>query len=139
MPQLPGFPPACPLYAGCPIGPWATMASVLMYTIFACVALLALSLINAWRRRRGAPQAALALLVASLCALVAVVSVRWLLQHNPSLYFGGHYTPERALLFRQLWGDALAAAAGPICAVGAAYVIGASATAARLIHAARRP
>jgi hypothetical protein len=115
------------------------MASVLMYTLFACVALLAISLITASLRRRGATQAALALLAVSLCALVAISGVRWLLQHNPSLFFGGHYTPARALIFRQLWTDALVAAAGPICAVGVAYVIGVSFTAARLIHAARRP
>lgn len=139
MPQLPGFPPACPVYADCPVGPWATVASVVMYTLLACVALLAISLINVLRRRRREAEAALTLLAVSVCALVAIVGVRWLLLHNPSIFWGGHYTPARAVLIRQAHADALKAAAGPFYADSAAFVIGVSVTAARLIHAARRP
>jgi hypothetical protein len=115
------------------------MAAVLMYAIFACVALLSLSLINSQRRRRGATWTALALLVVSLCAVAAIIGVRWLLQHNPPIYWGAHYTPALAQRIRQAWANALRAAAGHFYAVGAAFVIGVCATAAHLILAARRP
>ena len=79
------------------------------------------------------------LLAVSVCALVAIVGVRWLLLHNPATFWGGHYTPARAILIRQAEADALKAAAGPFYAVSAAFVIGVCATAARLIYAVRRP
>lgn len=139
MPQLPGFPSTCSDYGFCPVAPWASMASALLYTLLACVALLAISLINARLRRRGTAETALALLIVSLCALVAIVGVRWLLQHNPWIFFGAHYTPALALRIRQAWIDALRAAAGPFYAVSVAFVIGVCVTALSLIHAARRP
>ncbi|MDE3231509.1 MAG: hypothetical protein KGO05_16645 [Chloroflexota bacterium] len=136
QPLLPGFPPFCPAGALCPLEDWISMDAVLIYALLACVALLALSLIRVWRQRRGMRAAAVALLAVVLCAVIAIVYDRWLLAHNPQLYFGAHFTLAVEALIRQSYIRVMSAAAGPIGAIGAAFVIGVCVTADRLIHAA---
>lgn len=137
QPQLPGFPPFCPAGALCPLEDWISMAAVLIYALLACVALLAVSILRAWRQRRDVREAALALLAVILCAVIAIVYDRWLLAHNPQLYFGAHFTLAEEALIRQAYIRMTSAAAGSISAVGAAFVIGVCVTAGSLIYAAR--
>lgn len=133
--QLPGYPPFCPAGALCPLQDWISMDAVLIYALLACVALLALSLIRAWRQRRDVRAASAALLAVVLCAVIAIVYDRWLLAHNPQLYFGAHFTLAVEALIHQSYARVMGAATGPIGAVGAAFVVGVCVTAGRLIHA----
>jgi hypothetical protein len=115
------------------------LSGVTLYVLLACVALLARSLLRAWLRRRRVRDVALALLIVAGCAMVAALSVRWLLLHDTRFVIVAHYTRARASYVRQTIADRMATAATPFILAACAFVVGVCVTAGSLIHAARRP
>ena len=75
LPQAPGFPPACPEFLWCPCDSWVVMAGLMTYALIATTLLLALALLIGLAGRRASWRELMPLLLAGLCALLAISSV----------------------------------------------------------------
>lgn len=143
IPQAPGFPPACPEFLWCPYDGWVVMAALMTDALVVVAILLALALLIAFWGRRHAARRLLPLLLVGLCALIAIVCLRRLLQLDPQYGLGGiHYSPALAVAWNRRLAERFALMAGPLSALAFAFATGvaiAIATLARRLVTASAP
>ena len=137
LPHAPGFPPVCPDW--CPFDGWVVMAGLMAYALSATTLLLALALLISFRGRRASWRHLAPLLLVCLCALIAVLCVRRLLQLDPRYVLGDlHYTPALAALWDKLLAERFALMVGPLSLLAFAYATGVSLAIATLVRSALR-
>ena len=136
LPQAPGFPPACPEFLWCPCDSWVVMAGLMTYALIATTLLLALALLIGLAGRRASWRELMPLLLAGLCALLAVLCARRLLQLDPQYGLGGHYTPAVAAAWNHRLAERFALRVGPLSVLAFAFALGVSLAIATLVRRA---
>ncbi|MGH2503851.1 MAG: hypothetical protein ACRDID_15175 [Ktedonobacterales bacterium] len=127
IPQAPGFPPTCPESLWCPYDGWVVMAGLMTDVLVIVAVLLALALLIAYWGRAHAARQLLPTLLVGLCALIAVVCLRRLLQLNPQYGLGDiHYSPALAAAWDRWLAQRFALMAGALGWLAFAFATGVS-------------
>lgn len=133
IPQAPGFPPACPDW--CPLDGWALTAGWMTDALVVTTVVLALAVLIAFLGQSHSTRELVPLLPVGLCALIAVLSARRLLQLDLPIVLGDiHYSPTVAALWEKRVAEQFALMVGPLSALAFAFAAGVSLAIATLVR-----